>query len=323
MSIVAGELKEYKSETVSDESTNGGRISANAITDNANRNVFPDVTEAQRTSGVTQYRKVFHKVENDDDDTLSSARIHMTQITDGDDRVTLFEGTQTDTQADISSPDEYGVGTLKSNVSGGGTSLICVLENSAMTIFRDADTIWIGDGTNEEYHENVTISKNGDEVTITLAAGDSLQNAYLAATPTYIASVIEYGDIEASVDNYGGTALVFDSTTYPVTPDHIGTIEDTWTITIGAGGAFTCSGANTGAVTSGNTSANFAPSNGDFTKPYFTLNSNGWNSPQQGDTFTFQTHPAAAPIWRKRVVPAGASAASGNNYKVQTKGETS
>ena len=62
MTIVRAELKAYKALTNVVGGSNGGHMSNNLITSGALNNVFPDVTEAERTAGLTTYRKVFHKV---------------------------------------------------------------------------------------------------------------------------------------------------------------------------------------------------------------------------------------------------------------------
>ena len=325
MSIIQAELKQYKAAVNDDTSANGGLMSASEITHNVKNNVFPDVSQEDRTAGVTQYRKVFHKVENDNDLTLSTALVRMTEQAEGDDRVTIFSGTQSDTQADISSPDEFGIAALKNDVSGGATSLVVTLEDSSQVIFYSTagkNMVWIGNGTVEEFHDGVTISKSGDEVTITLAGGDSLTNSFLASN-TVVASVLEVGDILCSEDNWVDASAVYDESTYPLTHDNIGCIEETWTITISADGtSFTCSGATVGAVDSGNVSTDFSPINSDFNKPYFTLDKDGWSGQGEGDVIQFQTHPASAAVWRKRIVPAGAAAVSSEDYVIKTKGQT-
>ncbi len=80
MSIVSGELKQYQSAIVSDTSGNGGRISAVELLSGVKNNVFPDGDQNDRLNGLTNYRKVFHKVENDDEVVLSNAGFHMSTI---------------------------------------------------------------------------------------------------------------------------------------------------------------------------------------------------------------------------------------------------
>jgi len=327
MSIISTELKEYRSVGNSDvvASQNGGLMSAVEIVSGIKNNVWPDVSLEQRLAGVTQYRKVFHKVENDDDDILSEALIHLTTKAIGDDYVVIFEGTQDDTEADISSPTLYGIGDLEDDEIVGAAAIQVELETSGLVVFRTGDTIWISDGVNSEYHENITVtSLVGNLCSITLS--DTLGHVFLAAN-TVVASVIECGDIEATssdwVESAAGTGD-YDESTYPVVLDWIGSVEETWTITILAGGAtFSVSGSTIGALDSGQISLDYSPSNGDFVKPYFTIDKDGWGAGWlEGDTITFKTHPAAEPIWRKRVVPVGSAALSLDGYSINFSGQT-
>jgi hypothetical protein len=328
MAIESADLLLYRAAINNDTTANGGRLSTTEITTAVKNSMMPDVSEADRTAGLTRYRKLYFKNANDDDETLENPKIHLSSTASGDDYVQLFEGTQTDTQNDIGTPTFYGVGTLKANVSAGGNRLVMVLEATDITVIRDADTIFITDGTNSEYHENVTISKASNEVTITLEAGDTLQNSYLLATPTYIASVIEPSDIVASADNYDdseGADTSYNFTTYPVVIDNIGTIEQEWTMTVEDGGAtFTLEGDTLGEVETGvSILAEYAPNNADFTAPYFTLDEAGWSGDLVGgEVLTFQTHPAAAPIWIKQVVPSGSGALAAATFDITIIGES-
>ena len=61
MPILTTDLEIYKS---SNTNSQGGTISATAITDNTLNNLFPDVTANQATTGLTDYYKVFVKNNN-------------------------------------------------------------------------------------------------------------------------------------------------------------------------------------------------------------------------------------------------------------------
>lgn len=323
--ILANELNNFKSVVVSDLSANGGRMSGtNQITSGLKNNLWPDVDEDERAAGSTKYRKTFFKNANDELEIFTNPKLHMTEITNGDDIATIFEGTQSDTQGDIAGPREYGVGNLKTNVSAGASTFTITAEDTGLAIFVTADTVWLSDGTNSEYHENVTVVPSGVDFAITLDGADVLLNNYLASN-TFGASVIEPGDIKPSFDNYVETSGsgTYDESTFPPVLDNIGTVEDTWTLTFSDAINYSCSGANEGAVGSGSTGGDFAPVNADFTKPFFTFLASGFGGTWAvGDTIVFQTHPAAVPIWQKRVVPIGATSVSNNDYTVRLKGET-
>jgi len=322
MSILNHELKWYRSQVVSNTSANGGRLSINQIVDSVKNNLFPDVTETERTAGLTRYRKAFLKIVNTDNEMLSNAIVHLLTVTPADDYITMFEGTHVDTQANISSPTEYGAGGLASSVESGVTEFDVNVKHTDMIIFRTGDRIYISDGVNEEYHDNVSISKSGTVVTITLDTGSQLANAY--AADSVVASCIEIGDIDYSIDDFnvvstGGTY----NETNNIVVDNIGGIFENWTLTFTGVSTFTCAGSVIGSVGSGSVNSNYSPTNINFARPYFTLNSIGFGGSWViGDTITFTTVPRNVPIWFKKVVPALSASYSGNNFDFRILGET-
>lgn len=339
MAILDSELKMFKSKEVSDVSTNGGLMDNLAqVTSGVVNNVWPSVFKAERTNGSTKYRKTFLKVANDSDETLFNPQLWLDNVTPADDWVTFFAGTQTDIQGDISSPTEYGCASLKTNVSSGGGSVVVTVEDSSLAsaIFRDGDTIRItnkdtpssGTGTEEIHVINGAPSVTDDEVTITLT--DTLANAYNTddnAYGTRVMSVYEPADVEASYNSFVVTTAGdgdYDDASYPVLLDNIGTIAQDITITFTGATTFSASSNISGVTLSGgDTSTNYAPSNPDVSKPYFTLDFNGFSGTwASGDTITFSTVPAAVPIWQKRVVPAGAGSLAGNKTSVVFTGES-
>lgn len=330
MTILSSELKFYKSATVTDTAANGGRMSANLITSGVVQNVFPNVLSAERSTGSIKYRKLFFKVANDADETLYSPLLYLFAPTAGEDWVVFFEGTQTDIQSDITGSERiYGAGTLSSSVSAAGTVLVIDVEDSSITgIIQAGDTLHITDklspsstsGNEETVVVGSVDSVSGTEVTVTVTSG--LLNSYAAGSS--VSSVLRVGDLKCSVDNWVETgAFTYNESTYPVLCDNIGTIEQTWTLTFSSSTVFTVSGNTVGSVGSGNTTTDFSPTNTNFSKPYFTLEFEGWGgTPAAGNTLVFQTHPASVPLWEKRVVPAGCSSIAGNNVYLVAEGET-
>jgi len=324
MSIVASEIKRYKSVVVSDGSTNGGRMSAVESVSNTSQNVWPAAYSAELTAGSTKYRKLYHKVANDDDLTLSSTQIYLSAPTSGDDEVYLFEGTQTDTQADISGPDLYGAGLLDGAVTAGATTISVAVADGAVTIFRDADTIRLCEtsGTSSTA-EFATVSGAptvvADVVSLDLASG--LSNGY--STAASCASVIDAGDIECSVSAATVTSASGTFDTTEISVDNIGGVYDTFTFTFTSATDFGCVGAAEGSLGSGAIGSSFAPNNSDFTKPFFTVATGAWGGTfASNDTVAVTLSPAAAPIWEKRVIPAGAASLAGNSRTVYVDGES-
>jgi hypothetical protein len=321
MAIIASELKLYKSAVITDTSANGGRRGTDVIVSGTLGNYFPHVLPEERESGSNKVRKCFYSVQNDDDLPLYSSKLFLDAPTPGQDWVTMFSGTHRDTVASHSSPRRYGVAFLSANANAGASTLIVTVEDATIAgIYANGDEIIITDKAtatasagNRELH---TISGVpvvvGAQVTITIAG--TLANAYTTANNARVASVIVGGDLACLVDNWVETSAAgtYDETTYPVTTDNMGTIEQTWTLTFSDATTFTVVGDVVGSVGSGTTASNFAPVN-SASKPYFTLASAGWGGTwANGNTIVFQTHPPDLPFYLNRVIPAAAAAQAGN-----------
>jgi hypothetical protein len=331
MSILASEIKLYKSLVVSDTNSNGGRMSSNLIASGALANLFDHVTPEEKAAGSIKYRKFFTKIANDDDLTLFATKIFLDAPTPGDDWVTLFAGTQRDTMADHTTPRRYGSAFLQENVSAGAATIIVTVENAALSaIFQNGDPIVITDkvtptsvsGNREVFTISGAPSVVGTQVTIGLSG--TLANSYTTAANARASSCLAAGDVSCSVSNWSETGSgTYDETTYPVLCDNIGTIEQTWTLTFSDATTYTCVGDTVGSVGSGTVGSNFSPSNAAFAKPYFTLRAAGhggtWTA---NNTITFQTHPAAPAGYLRRDVPAGAAAIGSNKVTIVALGAT-
>lgn len=332
MAITAGQLKLQKAVVNSDAISNGGRMSNTEIVSGTKNALIPDVSQSERTTGIPhRYRKIHCKVANDDDLELINAVIHWKNFTPGLDRLTLFEGTHTDTQNDIVGTErKYGAGALRDSITSGGNSLVVTLEDSSQIIFANTDKIFISDGTGEEYHEDVTISKNLAEVTITLDTGDTFTNSY-SNSNTYVASVLTKASIKSSSDavsvSGSGTLAYDNSGTNTIVVDNIAGVADVFTGTIQADlNTYTMSGEVTGALPNGTLDAvsPYAPPNANQSnKPYFTIITAGWSgTPAESDTFTITTYPAAQGVWVDQVVPALTDSYSGNGAYIRFGGES-
>ena len=324
MAIQNSEIKVYKAITNNETSANGGRRSNNLITSNVRNNLFPNVSQTERTDGTTKRRKIFYRVENDDDLTLYNAKYYFKNTSGADDYFVFYVGTNVDTQADLGSPRIYGTGILESNITAGDTTLTVELEVSSvadianLAIFNTAisdNKIFISDGTHTEYFSAVTASKADNIYTLTLNAGDTIAYNY-STSDTYIGSYVDLGDITTSYTTpvVTSTSGTFDDTTYPILLDNIGTIYDTWTLTFTNATTYTIAGTNTGLLSSGgNISSNASPINSIFNKKYFTIQSSAFDETfTTGDTIIFTTYPAEFSIWIREIVPANSSSYSNN-----------
>jgi hypothetical protein len=327
MKLQSTDLSWYKSLQVSDLSTNGGRLSATKIVSAIKNNILPDVTEQQRVStGLDRYRKVFGKVESVGQDTLANAVAHIKSYTPGDDIVELFAATQIDTQADITGSEQrYGAGKLNANITAGvSTTCVMLLEASTQVIHKaTGNTIYIGNGTNEEYHYNVAASKSGSLVTFTLDAGDNFSNSFLASN-SIVATVLEKGgDLKVVIDPVSGITGTGTFNNAQISGNQEGTVEETWTFHFTSASNFYCVGAIEGNVGSGNITTPFAPTNTAKAKPFFTIAPAAWGGTWANlDEMTLVTHPSAFPVWINQDVPVGSASYSGNNFTLRLGGQS-
>lgn len=75
MAIIDQNLKLMQSEILSDTEDAGGRITGNEVVDGVSNNLFPDVSELDRTMGRVSLRKAFVMVETGNRDTLYGANL--------------------------------------------------------------------------------------------------------------------------------------------------------------------------------------------------------------------------------------------------------
>ena len=339
MSIVRAELLTFRPVEVSDNPTNGGRMTAVEIASGVIGNLFPDAGEAERAAGSTRFRKAFYKNTNvevpgggvDSGLTLSNTLVFVEKFTQGDDAIYIHTGTQVDTENDLTgSEDLFGSGDLTTTVSGGATSIDVTVEDGAVIQFRNGELIRISDkadiddsGVTEYALINGIPSILGDVVTISLSSG--LVNGFVAPG-TRVASTIQSGDLTAEFDSFvvtSGLSGTYDEITFPPEMDNIASIEQNWTLTFSDLTNFTASGDTVGSVGSGTVGGDFAPTNSDFGRPFFTLRSAGFGGTfQSGDTITFHTIPSSVPIWHKRIIPAGAASLAGNQAVTVIRGES-
>lgn len=329
MSIQSSEIIWRRSAVVGDGGTNGGRMTATPIVTGVKNNIFPDVPQSERAAGSTKYRKVFIHIANDADLALVAPKIYVESRTPGDDSVTLIPGTQRNVQSGITgSEQKYGAGVLNATVSSGVGSIVVAVEDAADNLFPNGMVIRISDRAsinaagNEEF---VVVSSNSYSGNLcTIGFSPNLGNGY-TNTVTKVASVYEPGDIATSTTGWVLTSAAgtYNTGTYPIVGDSIGTIDQDWTVTFTSPTAFTIAGDTVGAVGSYNTSGDSSPVNADYSKPYFTLKALGFGGTWvSGNTITFTTHPAAVPVWYKRVVPVAANSISGNSVIVGIDGES-
>ena len=135
MSISASDIVFRKSVTITDTAANGGRKSQAVVLSGVRHSLFPRVTRAERTAGVTRYRKEFFCNDNADDDIAYGLYIFLEFPSNGGDRFAIGKGTQTDLQSALTaSPVTYpvwlGVGQLQTVLAGGELAVALTMENT-------------------------------------------------------------------------------------------------------------------------------------------------------------------------------------------------
>lgn len=332
------DIKTYHAAEVSALATNGGRMSVNLVISGVQNNVWPHVPRAERLAGAVLHRKLFDKAADDTDGTLLAAQKWIDRPTLGEDMIVAFAGTQTDTQADITGSErKYGCAYLKNDIVAGDSTFTVTVEDASLAsgpdaIFQDGDPIRPTDkltpdavAGNEEFHTVLGApTVVGLDVTITIDG--TFANSYAVIDDARVMSIMDKGDIACSVDTFVVTAAgtgVYDDTTYPVTCDNIGTVEDSITLEFNDATHFTVTGSSGITYGTGDTATDFIPSNPDFTKPYFTLEAAGFSGVfAAGDTITWNIHPAAFAYWLRRTVPAGCASLANNKLTAVTAGES-
>lgn len=314
------DLKLYKSQVIGDGSSNGGRESYTQVTSGQLNNLFPAVSEAERTAGITRWRKVFFHNVNSNDEPLNNAAVFFEQVTTGQDLIVLCPGTQRQIQGDLSNPKRHAAGYLTQQANAGSYQVAVAFEDQSQTDLEAGDIVWLYGTNGQAFIEVGSVSWNGNSATITLV--EALPVDF--PVNSVCSMVYQIGTLEPTYDSWdedtsGGT---YDETNYPPLLKNWGTVEDDWTILFTSASAFTCSGLYEGTVGSGSISSDFAPTNPNTGNYYFKIRAAGWGgSWQAGDRITFTTHPASGAIWLKEVVPAGAQPESNNTCILRLYGE--
>ncbi len=343
--MLDSDIKSFHALEVSNASTNGGRMSNNQIISGVVNNVIPHIDRATRSAGNIENplrRKICTLAADVNNETLLGAIRWIERVLDSGDFCTMHAGTHTDTQGDIDGTERcYGYAFLKNDINIGDASCIvtvkdAMLATGAKAIFQAGDNIRpstmqtpSGAG-NEEFLVADAVAVNGLDITLTLPAGTTFANAYLAndgGNRGFVVSYRDIGDVKCLVSNFLVTAAgdyAYDHVTYPVIPDNNGTVYDhvvgTWLTATTFSAVGTITGINYG---NGDKAVDFVPMNAAKAKPYFTLEAAGHSgTPQANDTFEFDIAPAAFYDWLTVYVPPACPSLANNRVTAVTVGES-
>ncbi|MEO3355785.1 hypothetical protein [Acinetobacter haemolyticus] len=82
MPVETNNLVLYKSERLTDTSDGGGKYSGQVVVDGESNNLFPDVSELDRTMGRVSLRKIFAGINNDDTESLMGSTVFISKNPD-------------------------------------------------------------------------------------------------------------------------------------------------------------------------------------------------------------------------------------------------
>lgn len=133
MGITVSDVVFKKSELVTNTVTNGGRKGQLSVFSGGRHNIFPRVTNIERTAGVTRYRKIFWCNENASDEPANSVLAFLEIPSNAEDRFAIGLGTQIDYQSIMGGndePDWFSAGQLQTALSGGESAVILTMEGT-------------------------------------------------------------------------------------------------------------------------------------------------------------------------------------------------
>lgn len=329
------ELKFFHCEERSSLPTNGGRLSTTEIISAAMNNVWPHVLRAERDNGSTLLRKLALKIHQDGNGTLATTEFCIDGPTLGDDRIILFGGTATDTQADITGSErQYCAGGLVNPITAGSSTIVFAVKHADDLAGVDVgDDIRLTDkltpastSGNVEYHTVATKSVSGLQITITTESPIANNYAaYSAGSGGKVGVIYPAGETRASNGTIVKTSAAgaFNSGSFPLLWNNMGADEHevSHEFTDNSGN-FTAISDRFGSLGSGNISADWSPLHPTWNKPLYTIELETWEGTwAAGDTLVIPLHAAAAFAWEKRSVPVGCAPLSNNKVILVNRSE--
>lgn len=335
MAITASELIVRRALTNNDTtpSSNGGEMSTVLVTSGAINNVFPNTSQTDRLAGITRYRKIFLKNHSAEDLALTSTKIFMDNITPAEDTINFLAGDYVDTEDGIVGTELFGCGILSTDATAGATQITVTVEGDAvdadLVIFRDTGSTKIritdkqtANGVGNEEYVDVTSVVSLSASVATLNITPALANTYSSTLGvTRVMSVYEPGDLDAAITNFStagnsGTGTLNSSL---VETGIRGALNEAWELRFTSATAFQLWNDGVQTAFSGTVGSDFTPS----TPRYFRIPTGAWGGAFVAtDVVSFDQVPAAAPVWLKQEVQAGATSYSANTVPIVMDGES-
>lgn len=319
--IVSSELLLKKAVNHNQTATGGGRMSEYIVLPNVAGTLFPEVDSATLAAGWDLFRKVFVHVDDGDNEAAKASRLYLFAPPGGDGRSYLTPATHEDMFGAFvpASADWYGVGLLDGAHLSGVTSIDVSVHDASVVIFRDGDLLRISEQTG---HTDSVSAAAWARISGTPTLAGSVWTLPLAeplgldfADGARVSSVIEYGDVAASVSWSAVTSALGDFDDSLCLAYARGARRQVLTATFTGATSYTLTGDTWGDLGAGSTLTDKTVSFGGNLALEIPAGcwSGTWAS---GESVQITLDPAAMPAWVRFNGPANAAPVTATPYLV-------
>ncbi|WP_288402276.1 hypothetical protein [uncultured Acinetobacter sp.] len=169
MPIETNNLVLYKSERSTDTSDGGGKYSGQIVVDGESNNLFPDVSELDRTVGRVSLRKIYAAVNNNDTDALMGSTVFISKNPDDSNVSALLFSTKSHTDTRDAAQNRLenylakgaqAVGSLLDVVYSGMKSIqVCMTLKEVENSVGDTIVLVANEGAVNEFAQYVRLTK--------------------------------------------------------------------------------------------------------------------------------------------------------------------
>ncbi|WP_023270648.1 hypothetical protein [Acinetobacter gyllenbergii] len=169
MPVETNNLVLYKSERLTDTSDGGGKYSGQVVVDGESNNLFPDVSELDRTMGRVSMRKIFAGINNNDTESLMGSTVFVSKNPQDPNVSALLFSTRSHTDTRDSAQNRVenylakgaqAVGSLLDVAYSGMKSIqVCMTLNESENSVGDTIVLVASEGTVNEYAQYVRLTK--------------------------------------------------------------------------------------------------------------------------------------------------------------------
>ncbi|MDM1019709.1 hypothetical protein QSV37_05200 [Acinetobacter sp. VNK23] len=192
MSIETNNLVLYKSERLSDTPDGGGKYSGQTVVDGESNNLFPDVSELDRTMGRVSLRKIFAAVNNNDTEALMGSTVFISRNPDDPNVSALLFSTRSHTDTRDSAQNR-----IESYLAKGSKAVGSLLD----TAYSGMKSFQVAMGKSE------TENNVGDTIVLVVSEGtvnEFAQYVRITSVETRAAFIrVNNSDVEYKIATYG------------------------------------------------------------------------------------------------------------------------